>query len=933
MSMSGSQDAELTVGVEASVPPAADTAAGTAGALGRRGPLHKVRRVGGALRRPRGRTRLLRPGGREHHRCLLVADVDLDHCTVTVQPAVTPLAAAAEGVHALVWFHGEPVGEVTVAGEPAEVLDALPTVAARELEQAVLEHLLRDALALPGGVATALERGLRAVPHPTTGAPDGSQVTVAVCTRDRPDDLRRCLTAIGRLSTPVAEVMVVDNASRDDRTRQVAEEFGVRYVREPRAGLDWARNRALLEAGTSVVAFTDDDVLVHPDWVRGLLRALQEEPDAVAVTGLVAPAELATAAQVLFEAQGGFGRGYARKWLAVDTRSGDVAAQLHAGTGGAGTGANMALRREPALALGGFDPALDVGTPTGGGGDLEMYFRVLAAGELLVYEPTAVVRHVHRQTMAQLVRQMRGHGTGSYSIFAGAGRHYGRVQAREFAIFGAWWLYRHHLRENVRSLLWPRAWPGELARAETRGMVDAVIGRYYRRAQEQAAEQSAQHPGEPGTPALVQAPATRRRPRTADPVVAVDLLRDELVVPRSAAPAPVTRPGRRVRVRVTRNGQPQLTFPVWTNGTRPSVVRLRAEVVAWLGPAVLAPGTSWAHLALASAAGSGSLTESLADAVAAGVAGHHASPDLTVSLLMATRDRPVALRRSLESVARHAAGRELQIVLVDNSPDPAGTRAAVQGMPGVEVVHEPRPGLSRARNAGLPALTGDVVVFVDDDVEITDGWLESLVAPFADPGVAAVTGNVLPADLTALEPQVFEDYGGLGRGAHRWVFAPAWLHASRGPAPTWHIGATANAAVRRRVLSELGPFDEALGAGRPAGVGEDTEYFYRILRAGWSIVYEPTAVVLHHHRGDRDALRRQLRAYSAGHIAYHLQILSRYGDLRGLVRIGVVLPRHYLRRAWWVLRGHDYPGDLLAAEVRGALAGVPAWARSRISSR
>ena len=67
----------------------------------------------------------------------------------------------------------------------------------------------------------------------------------------------------------------------------MAEEHGVAYIREPRAGLDWARNRALLEATTPVVAFTDDDVLVHPGWIAGIARAFREEPDAVAVTVVI----------------------------------------------------------------------------------------------------------------------------------------------------------------------------------------------------------------------------------------------------------------------------------------------------------------------------------------------------------------------------------------------------------------------------------------------------------------------------------------------------------------------------------------------------------------------------------------------------------------------------------------------------------------------
>jgi len=883
------------------------------------------RRLLRRLTTPRGPRAMRRPDGTAHHAALAVADVDLTAGTATLAPTVHPYACPPEGVHALVWLHGEPVGQLTLPGDPEVLLPTLPALAARQLARPVHEHLLRDALATPGAVRATTVAELGSVPHPAPPVRDGSQVTVAVCTRDRPDDLRRCLEAIGRLDPAPAQVLVVDNGSRDDRTRRVAADQGVRYVLEPRPGLDWARNRALREAGTRIVAFTDDDVLVHPGWVGGLVRAFAEEPDAVAVTGLVAPAELSSPAQVLFEALGGFGRGFVRKWMSVTVDAGEIAAQLYPGTGGAGTGANMALLREPALALGGFDTALDVGTVTGGGGDLEMYFRVLASGGLLVYEPTAVVRHVHRYTLPELDRQMHGNGVGSYSIFAGAGLHYDQPQARAFTAFAIRWAATHHVRSHLRGLLWPRMWPRSLARAETRGMVEAVLHRRYDQARAQAAERAARFPGEPASPTLVR-PAVRERPeRQADPVVRVDLLRDGLAGDAVALPPTATSAARRLRLLVDRGGRPQAAITVPVRGARPSAARLRHEVVAWLGPAVLRPGAEWAEvLPPALPAAPATSTGPWQEPDAASVRG------LTVSVLMATRDRPEALRRCIQQLLTATAGRDVQVVVVDNSPDPSGTRRSLAGLPGTTVLHEPRPGLSRARNAGLPALTGDVVVFVDDDITVTEGWLDALLLPFGDPEVSAVTGNVLPADLESLDPQIFEDYGGLGRGANRMVFRPTWLDRSRGPAPTWQIGATANAAVRREVLERSGPFDEVLGAGRPSGVGEDTEYFYRVLRGGGTIVYQPTAVVLHHHRGDRAALRRQLAAYSAGHVGYHLEIAARHHDLRGLVRVLVTLPRRQAGRWWAARRGlDDYPMDLLAAEVRGTLAGFPAWVRSR----
>ena len=530
------------------------------------------------------------PGRGEPCSSLAVADLDLDTDTVTLCPMTTPPQEPPQGVHALVWFHGSPIGEVTVAGDVAAIEPRLPSIARVELNRQIVEHRLRDLLATPARRRPMRDEQLDAVSHPPEGPADPAQVTVAVCTRDRPDDLRRCLTAITALEPPAGDVLVVDNAPSDDRTRAVVSEFPrISYIREPRRGLDWARNRALLEASTSIVAFTDDDALVHPRWIRGILHAFTEEPDAVAVTGLVAPAELATRAQILFESQGGFGRGYRRRWFSSAVGAGEIAARRWASMGAAGTGANMALKREPALQLGGFDPALDVGTPTMGGGDHEMLFRLLAAGAQLVYEPAAVVRHRHRPTLGELARQRRGDGTGSYSIFLGAGPRYGPDQRRAFL--------RHALGPAVvRQVFWflasavrPRSRPWLLARSLSRGALDAVFGGPYRRARAQAADELARHPGEPTAP-----PLTHPRPSTGatdseDISIVVDLADDLLAavaVIHAGGP-----PGRRQVVQVTRDRRPVGTVVVDAGGSRLSTARLRWELVEALGENVVAQGT------------------------------------------------------------------------------------------------------------------------------------------------------------------------------------------------------------------------------------------------------------------------------------------------------------------------------------------------------
>src|SRR5262245_9973737 len=121
-------------------------------------------------------------------------------------------------------------------------------------------------------------------------------VTVAVCTRDRTANLNTCLESLARIDYPNIELLVVDNDPSNDSTERLVRQRypHIRYVREPRPGLDWARNRAILESRGELLAFTDDDVVVDPGWVWGLVEPFEADPDVMAVTGLVIPHELET---------------------------------------------------------------------------------------------------------------------------------------------------------------------------------------------------------------------------------------------------------------------------------------------------------------------------------------------------------------------------------------------------------------------------------------------------------------------------------------------------------------------------------------------------------------------------------------------------------------------------------------------------------------
>ncbi|MBB3310365.1 GT2 family glycosyltransferase [Rhizobium sp. BK196] len=233
-------------------------------------------------------------------------------------------------------------------------------------------------------------------------------VSLLICTKDRPDELARCLASIPRQSLPPVEVIVVDNASAGDDTRRIVEASGATYVRENRVGLDYARNAAVRAAKTEFLAFTDDDVVLHERWLENLMKAF-DRPEVGCVTGLVLPGELSTPAQLIFETHWGFGRGYKRRDFGPDFYR--QSAPFVAPAWLIGAGASQAFRRQVFDDIGLFDVRLDMGA-AGCSGDSEFWNRLLHHGGTCRYEPTAVSWHFHRKEMKGLAKQIRQYMSG-----------------------------------------------------------------------------------------------------------------------------------------------------------------------------------------------------------------------------------------------------------------------------------------------------------------------------------------------------------------------------------------------------------------------------------------------------------------------------------------------------------------------------------------
>jgi glycosyltransferase involved in cell wall biosynthesis len=271
-----------------------------------------------------------------------------------------------------------------------------------------------------------------------------------------------------------------------------------------------------------------------------------------------------------------------------------------------------------------------------------------------------------------------------------------------------------------------------------------------------------------------------------------------------------------------------------------------------------------------------------------------------------------------------------ELLVVDNCPSNDEAFHIVKRHSRVRYVCEDRPGLNIARNRALREARQEIVAFTDEGAIPDPSWLNALVSNFDEPSVLCVTGLTMPLELETEAQEWFERYNSFGRCFRRTVLAIPGAN----PMAAGRFGAGTNMALRRSVLEQIGPFEEALDAGTPTRSGGDADMFSRILTAGYKIIYDPSALNWYRNRKTREALRQALYDHGVG--------------------VASCWTRHLLKGEWGVLkvawnwlfsyrlkaiarsalrRSNSIPMDLLSAELRGCAIGPWAYCYSRILSR
>ncbi len=225
-----------------------------------------------------------------------------------------------------------------------------------------------------------------ALPPPLVTAPKAS---VIVCAYNAAATLRECLDSILALNYPDYETVVVDDGSTDS-TAQIAEQAGVHVVRVEHRGLAAARNAGVAAASGEIVAFIDADARADRDWLYHLVETIVRRGAAAAGGPNFPPAPDSARAAAMAMAPG-----LPREVRAVD----DTLSQL--------CGCNMAFAKSALVKVDGFDAMF-----TTAGDDVDISWRLTAAGETLAFAPGAVVTHDRRASLGAYISQQRGYGAG-----------------------------------------------------------------------------------------------------------------------------------------------------------------------------------------------------------------------------------------------------------------------------------------------------------------------------------------------------------------------------------------------------------------------------------------------------------------------------------------------------------------------------------------
>ena len=275
-----------------------------------------------------------------------------------------------------------------------------------------------------------------------------SFITIAICTCDRDTQIGDTLDTLRQNAYPDFRVLVVDQ-SRNASTYAIIREFQrvwsrLDYIHSDVVGLSAARNLAITASSSPILAFTDDDCLVSPNWVAQIADAFIADAELGVLFGRVLPDQGLNADQLPVAVQP------SRQEQTLVGLPNLLRINLFT----FGSGNSMALRRSKIPIVGRFDEGFGAGSPLNGGEDIDYLYRALVAGLKVTYNPLVLSYHKMWRSAAQVdTLYLRTH------VSAGAllAKHLilGTPRARLYALSRFWYfIVRPAIHGLVRASPW-----------------------------------------------------------------------------------------------------------------------------------------------------------------------------------------------------------------------------------------------------------------------------------------------------------------------------------------------------------------------------------------------------------------------------------------------------------------------------------------------
>lgn len=294
------------------------------------------------------------------------------------------------------------------------------------------------------------------------------------------------------------------------------------------------------------------------------------------------------------------------------------------------------------------------------------------------------------------------------------------------------------------------------------------------------------------------------------------------------------------------------------------------------------------------------------------------------------------LKRLLDSLKsnRYFKIKDFGVVIIDDGNPTKEIKKLCKNYP---VVYFKTKGLGKmtALNYGISKTSSEYVAFTDqDNIIINPDWFKILRSNFTSDEVGYVSGRVILFKSESKAQIRWERKGALNKGDQRLELGKEFFNKFRlkgVPVNLCTVGS--NHIMPRRVLEEIGLHDERFGPGTSIeGAGGDLDITYRVLRAGYKVIYDPKAIIGHSHPKSFSALQQKMFFYGISDTAIHMKFLFEFGDIRSFFQMFYRIGQNFIRFLKSLVCLYPLPPNIAFVSILGNFVGIFKYIQLRIKT-